>query len=118
MGMTQMNTRIDADLKRGGDEVFARMGLTPSEVVRAVWAYAVEHAEAPAVISSALSTSADEASGLETAFRVAVAQHASNLVAGYRESLGVPAPDRLDVIDYDVLREGAWAEKLETEGVA
>ena len=33
----QLNTRIDEALKRGGDSVFGRYGLSPSDVVRAVW---------------------------------------------------------------------------------
>lgn len=44
---TQLNTRIDSDLKREGDAVFRRAGLTPSEVVRGVWSYAAEHQEVP-----------------------------------------------------------------------
>lgn len=46
----QLNTRIDAQVKRGGDVVFAREGLSPSEVVRGVWGYAAEHQEVPGEI--------------------------------------------------------------------
>ena len=45
--MTQLNTRLNTDLKRGGDTVFARFGLTPSEVVRKVWQYAVDNQAIP-----------------------------------------------------------------------
>lgn len=44
----QLNTRIPAELKRGGDAVFARFGLNPSEVVRCVWQYATRHQDIPA----------------------------------------------------------------------
>ena len=44
---TQLNTRIDARVKREGDAVFARFGLTPSLVVRAVWNYAIDHQRPP-----------------------------------------------------------------------
>ena len=43
----QLNTRMDPALKRGGDVVFERNGLTSSEVVRAVWDYAVAHQAPP-----------------------------------------------------------------------
>ena len=43
----QLNTRIDPELKRSGDAVFARAGLTPSEVVRAVWAHAARTQSVP-----------------------------------------------------------------------
>lgn len=45
--VAQLNTRLDENLKRAGNAVFARQGLNPSEVVRAVWQYAVEHQTAP-----------------------------------------------------------------------
>lgn len=40
MAMVQMNVRMDAALKEGGDWVFARLGYTPTEVVRLVWSFA------------------------------------------------------------------------------
>lgn len=43
----QLNTRIDPDLKRRGDAVFARAGLTSSEVVRAVWEAAATTQQVP-----------------------------------------------------------------------
>ena len=43
----QLNTRIDPGLKERGDAVFARAGLTSSEVVRAVWEYAARTQEVP-----------------------------------------------------------------------
>lgn len=46
----QLNTRIDPELKRRGDAVFVRAGLTSSEVVRAVWSYAAEHQQVPECI--------------------------------------------------------------------
>lgn len=47
MSMIQMNTRIDGDLKRRGDAVFAECGYTPSQVVRAVWEYAARNRDLP-----------------------------------------------------------------------
>lgn len=45
--MVQLNTRIEKSLKQGGDSVFSRFGLSPSDVVRSVWRYAAEHQEPP-----------------------------------------------------------------------
>lgn len=39
----QLNTRIDPMLKAGGDAVLTRNGLGPSDAIRALWAYLVEH---------------------------------------------------------------------------
>ena len=43
----QLNTRIDPTLKERGDAVFARAGLTSSEVVRGVWEYAANTQTVP-----------------------------------------------------------------------
>lgn len=45
--MTQMNVRIEADLKERGDRAFERIGSSPSEMVRALWRYASRHANDP-----------------------------------------------------------------------
>ena len=45
--MTQMNVRIEADLKEQGDRAFERIGSSPSEMVRALWRYASRHAADP-----------------------------------------------------------------------
>lgn len=45
--MVQLNTRIDPMLKAGGDAVLARNGLGPSDAIRALWVYLVEHQALP-----------------------------------------------------------------------
>ena len=72
--MAQLNTRVPADLKRGGDAVFSRAGLSPSDVVRGVWRYAVETQTVPDfLVKSADSQSASttEADGAGLAVAVA-----------------------------------------------
>ena len=44
----QMNTRLDALLKRAGDAVLARNGITPSKAVRFLWSYLADAQELPA----------------------------------------------------------------------
>lgn len=43
--LSQMNIRLDAQVKASGDAVLKRMGITPSELVRAVWAKVAEGVE-------------------------------------------------------------------------
>ena len=71
----QLNTRIDPELKRSGDAVFARAGLTPSEVVRAVWAHAARTQSVPECVLDETGAAADEAS------RKVAAIHAGSRVA-------------------------------------
>ena len=40
MATVQMNVRMDTALKECGDAVFANIGYTPTEIVRAVWSFA------------------------------------------------------------------------------
>lgn len=46
-GVVQMNVRIDSALKQQGDKIFQRQGLTPSQAVRRMWEYVVEHNRIP-----------------------------------------------------------------------
>ena len=117
MVMTQMNTRIDSSVKRSGDAVFASLGLSPSEVVRAVWEYAAEHGDVPAIVDRALRVGSTHAPSVEKSYKLALGRAASDFVADYRRQRGA-APDRLEVIDYDALRGEAWDEKLAERGLS
>ena len=118
MAMTQMNTRIDSSVKRAGDAVFASLGLSPSEVVRAAWEYAAEHGDAPAIVGNALRVGSAHASSVEKSYKLALGCAASDFVADYRRQRGASAPDSLELIDYDALRSEAWAEKLAERGLS
>lgn len=81
----QMNVRIDSALKRHGDEVFQRNGISPSQAVRRVWEYAAEHNDVPAFMQT---TAADE-HGEEMRERLALARKGSGLAV--RTALPHPA---------------------------
>ena len=44
--MAQLNVRIEPQLKSAGDEVLARLGVTPTQFVRALWMKVSRGAEA------------------------------------------------------------------------
>ena len=52
----QLNTRMDANLKRGGEAVLARAGMTASEAIRGLWTYLVTKQEVPACVKQAEKT--------------------------------------------------------------
>lgn len=54
--LAQMNTRIEADLKRQGDAALARAGYSPSQAVRALWSFAARNAHAPSDVADMLRT--------------------------------------------------------------
>ena len=69
MPTVQMNTRMDEELKRQGDAVFAERGYTPSQVVRAVWEYAARNQDLPPFMKDD-----EEASGSRTSSEAAKAR--------------------------------------------
>lgn len=54
MAGTQMNLRIDAQVKDRGDAALAQAGYTPSRAVRAIWTFAADHAHDPHAIKALL----------------------------------------------------------------
>ena len=113
MANTQMNIRIDEFLKARGDAAFANMGMTPTDVVRAVWEYAASHDDVPAILQAALSSPSKDFAQIESNYRVSLAQDAHGAVSRFRELAGIPGPSALDEIDYRELREQAWGIRLE-----
>lgn len=116
MATSQMNVRIDDALKAQGDAVFAELGLNPSEVVRAVWTYAAQHGDAPAVVTEALQTGADRSAEIEERHRLALVQQGHELVSSFRARMGMQAVERTEELDYRALREEAWEERLAEQG--
>lgn len=52
--MAQLNVRMEPQLKSAGDEVLARLGVTPTQLVRALWMKVSRGAEAFDQIVAAL----------------------------------------------------------------
>ena len=50
MSATQMNFRIDADLKAAGNLALGENGLTPTEIVRDTWQFLARNRHAPDAI--------------------------------------------------------------------
>lgn len=138
MAAVQMNVRIDEETKARGDEVFARWGLTPSQVVRAVWEYAEEKGEPPAFMRPAR----DAADDAEVQRRLALVEEGANIWRNFfiDNGLPVPAPRKIDWHDlqqefydgkrredldedellaayYDDLRYEAYCEKAAERGL-
>ena len=116
MGYIQMNTRLDEQEKRKGDAVFASLGLTPSDVVRAVWGFAARCGEAPSIVGLSLQGSGDP-SICGTERRAQLAAEGAGIVRRFREAHGLPEAATAG-LDYDELREAAWRERLGERGLA
>ncbi len=116
---SQVNARIDADLKATGDAVLAAAGLTPTQAVRMLWSLAVRYQGEPEKLRAALDPDAAEPTPDELAERQhkVKAYHAClSQWQNVRIVLGITGtdPDREGLSDReytDLLREEHFREK-------
>lgn len=109
----QMNVRMSRSLKEAGDAALASVGLTPTEVVRAIWEKASRRGkdlESVVRLLAPSSARAHEADAENPVLR------GSRIVAeGMRElgirHLGTPE------LSYEELREQAFMDRLEERGL-
>jgi RHH-type rel operon transcriptional repressor/antitoxin RelB len=116
---SQMNVRIDRTLKEQGDAVFARIGYSPSQVVRLVWQYASDHGDVPLIVAQALSSTSISVNRDDAHLhKVSTAKDGSRIIETFCEQWGLTSlSDSLDT-PYDVARLEAYYEKLEERGLA
>lgn len=116
---SQVNARIDADLKATGDAALAAAGLTPTQAVRMLWSLAVRYQGEPEKLRAALDPDATEPTPDELAERQhkVKAYHAClSQWQNVRIVLGITGtdPDREGLSDReytDLLREEHFREK-------
>lgn len=112
MPNAQMNFRIDAELKRRGDERFARFGCTPSEAMRRLYECAARYDDESEGLLQSLIGSEPSASMSEGEKR---AQATTDFLASLqtqREALGIP-PDPSEVLTDKDLEELLYEAKIE-----
>lgn len=117
MAATQMNVRIDENVKQQGDSVFAELGYTPSQVVRTVWSFAAQHAALPDRVTAVLAMMAGDDEALARETRAETARQGPGIVDSFRKRFGLPEPP-VDDIDIDGLRLAAYQDKLQARGLA
>lgn len=120
----QMNTRIDADLKRAGDAALAQAGYTPTQAVRALWTFAARHAGQPNAVREGLAFGDEEqdraAQDAEIQRKLAIAERASHSFERFLISMGA-TPEQIrslpvDERPYDQLIDEAYEELLAERG--
>lgn len=108
MEIAQLNVRMDARTKREGDAVLARLGVSATEVIRALWGYLAEAQALPSFMRGRE----------ETPVQVTPASGAAGEGAGLALALAREQGLACDAAtpSYDELRELAF-EELVAEGV-
>lgn len=111
---SQVNARIDSDLKKMGDEGLAAAGLTPTQAVHALWELAARNRENPGAISAALFPEERDrekaALAEERERRRALIEEAPAIIErAYRER-GLPWPPASSGLSFDELKEAAYRQ--------
>ncbi len=123
----QMNFRIDAELKRRGDERFARLGCTPSEAMRRLYEVAARYDdESEAALRAVIGSETEEADAMSEGEKregekraQAVTDFLTSLQA-QREALGIPpaaSPQEFSDEYWDNLFYEAKTERLAERGL-
>ena len=115
---SQINARIDAQLKTTGDAGLAAAGYTPTQAVRALWALATRFKNEPVKIRVALDPDGDVTPDdlAERKRRLEAVQRGAGLVDSLCKQYGLPGSSSdLASLSYrelrDVLMEEHFAEK-------
>ncbi len=118
----QMNFRIDAELKRRGDERFARFGCTPSEAMRRLYEVAARYDdESEAALQAVIGPETEEADAMSEGEKRARAidDFLASLQA-QRVALGIPpaaSPQEFSDEYWDNLFYEAKTERLAERGL-
>lgn len=118
----QMNFRIDAELKRRGDERFARFGCTPSEAMRRLYEVAARYDdESEAALQAVIGPETEEADAMsEGEKRARAIDDFLASLQPQREALGIPpaaSPQEFSDEYWDNLFYEAKTERLAERGL-
>ena len=117
---TQMNIRIGKTLKERGDRVLFRAGYTPSQAVRALYEFAIQHEAEPETIAAMLTDGRDDGSDRQAAHqeaRLEALRGIDRLVDEQRALLGISFALGSDDRSFDELREVAMTAHFEEKGL-
>ena len=121
MPVTQMNLRIDAQVKERGDTGLAQAGYSPSRAVRTLWEFAAAHVHDPRTVQDLLQQvemrqDADEQSRI--AAKMAVLDEALGLQRQLEALTGLQQGAEVREISDRELRAEALFSRWEERGLA
>ena len=120
MTLTQMNIRIESEMKSAGDAAFAEIGYSPTEAVRELWGFAQRNRNDKQAIGDMMRSLCDprsvEAEETSSAHRDAEfeewLERGANLLSAFCVQAGIepPAIPSLEPHEYDELLACALEE--------
>lgn len=117
--MSQVNARMDYQLKSRGDAAFAKAGLTPTQAIRKLWQLAV-HYESElhkllSILSPKTTNNEDEAEEERRQQVLEAIDDGANLMRHFYEAAGFPWPPAKDTRSFEELKEEAYMEAYAEE---
>lgn len=120
MPTTQFNVRIDEIEKNVGDEAFASIDYSPSQVVQEVWGYAARNRQNKRALRKLVSlvNQQEESKLSEHEERLKWHESASHLYTDMLKEMGIESlPEPLDMTDDELLYQ-AYLDKMEERGMS
>ena len=116
MGKTQMNTRIDENVKHAGDAAFEAIGWTTSQVVQTVWEIAAIDSTFPTLLKDLAEKPKKSAKLLRKEAMLEEVKRGANLVAEARKALGLTEPKK-EKLDYRKMRDEMYYGRMTERGL-
>ncbi len=115
MPNAQMNFRIDAELKRRGDERFARLGCTPSDAMRRLYEVAARYDDgSEALLQSLIGSEVEEDSAMgEGEKRAQAVDDFLESLQLQREDMGIPLGTSCSLTTDEDLEDLLYEAKIE-----
>ena len=104
MAVTQLNVRIDEEVKRAGDAVLERFGVPAVQLIRATWQYMADYQRLPDFASGR-----DSVSGLADE-RIAFINAGEGMAMRLARGAGIRA--EFEQMTFEEIRESAFEEML------
>ncbi len=116
---SQINARIDASLKKNGDDALAKAGFTPTQAIRALWELAERYSDRPDRLRKALlPAEARQSESAESKRRKQMAKIADtgpDIVRGAYAQAGLTWPPEESSPSFDQLKALAFEERYGSE---
>lgn len=113
--MTQMNVRLETNLKNQGDAALAHAGYSPSQAARKLWTLAAKLRHNPKLLSDILEGTVIQSSHLQTndliEKKLNYLKESDELIEQLYQSLDQQSAHFLNTASYEDLREALYKNK-------
>lgn len=117
MAMTQMNVRIDEQLRLEGNAALESIGFSPAQAVRALWAFAARNANNPVKLEHDLKfLEREEALSEEAQRKLKTFHEGQKIIEEFMAQNGLSFGDVEPISDKE-LKELAYSELWESKGL-